>query len=376
MDYDVVIIGAGPAGCAAAYDLCASRRQVLLLDKREFPREKPCAGGLTPKTLEALRYSVAPVVKNVCSRMVVGKGLQRKVMFDSRHPVCAMTTRSRFDVFCLEKTIQRGASFDVVKTIGDIEETDTHVNLHTDKGIIRSKFLIGADGVHSRVRQLIHEFDELRRGFAIEGIVPMDKSAQPAMELDFDAAISGYGWVFPKADHANVGVYSSTDSEKLSKKQLIQFVKNRFSADAVEHVRGYPIGMGGWNYKPMHNRIILAGDAAGMADPLLGEGIFYAIKSGQLAALAVEQGLSDGIAVGHVYNDLISDIKNDLRIAYRTARWFYRYPDLGYAAMTFFPIKHVLLKGFAMGWTMSQIIKQCYRIPFVRDQGSGVRGQN
>lgn len=365
MDYDVVIIGAGPAGCAAAYDLCANQRQVLLLDKNEFPREKACAGGLTPKTLKALRYSVAPVVKRICSQMVVGKGQHRKAPFNSPHPICAMTVRSRFDAFCLEKTIKRGAYFQVAKTIDDIEETSTHVDIHTSIGTIRSKYLIGADGVNSRVRRLTQTFDGITKGFAIAGIVPIDNAAQKEMELNFDGAISGYGWVFPKSDHANVGLYSSIGSQKLSKKKLIQFAKSRFGADVLERIRGYPIGTGGWNYRPTDNRIILAGDAAGMADPLLGEGIFYAVKSGQMAALAVDQGLSEGSEIGNVYNDHISNIKKDLMVGYRTAQWFYRYPGLGYTAMTFSPIKYALLKGFAMGWTMSKIIKQFYRIPFV-----------
>lgn len=364
MDYDVIIIGAGPGGCAAAYDLCAKQTQVLLLDKHEFPREKACAGGLTPKTIKALRYSVEPVVKRICSRMIVGKNRRRKVVFSSRHSVCAMTVRSQFDAFCLKKTIRKGASFDVVRTIDGIEETPTYVVVHTNNGSIRSKYLIGADGVNSRVRRLTHEFDELRRGFAIEGIVPIDRSSPSEMELNFDGAISGYSWVFPKDDHSNVGLYSSMGSQNLSKKQLIRFVKNRFGAAPIQDITGYPIGTGGWNYKPRHNRIILAGDAAGMADPLLGEGIFNAVKSGQMAALAVAQGLSETIDIGPVYSDLISSIKNDLRIAYRTSQWFYRYPDLGYTSMTFFPIKYVLIKGFAMGWTMSKIIKQCYLLPF------------
>ena len=378
MDYDVVIIGAGPAGCAAAYDLCANQRQVLLLDKHEFPREKPCAGGLTPKTLKTLRYSVEPVVKKICSQMVVGKGLHRQVLFNSQRTICAMTVRSQFDAFCLGKTIQRGAYIQVAKTIHDIEETPTHVDIHTSIGTIRSKYLIGADGVNSRVRQLTRAFKDIKKGFAIEGILPVGKTAMPEMALDFDDAISGYGWVFPKDDHLNVGLYSSIGSQKLSKKKLIQFSKSRFGADVLERIRGYPIGTGGWNYRPTDNRIVLAGDAAGMADPLLGEGIFYAVKSGQMAALAVDQGLSEGSEIGNVYNDLISDIKKDLIVGYRTAQWFYRYPGLGYTAMTFFPIKHALLKGFALGWTMSKIIKQCYLLPFIREQVSGVRcrGQN
>lgn len=375
MDCDVVIIGAGPAGCAAAYDLCANKRQVLLLDKYEFPREKACAGGLTPKTLKALRYSIEPVIKNVCSRMVISKGMHQKVLFNSRHPICAMTIRSQFDAFCLEKTLKREVSFHVAKTIDRIDETDVHVDVHTDRGTIRAKYLIGADGANSRVRKLSQTFNGVKKSFAIEGILPVGKTSQPEMELDFDGVTSGYGWVFPKDDHMSVGLYSSMGSEKLTKQKLIQYIKSRFGYDVVHHVRGYPIGTGGWNYTPWRNRIILVGDAAGFADPLLGEGIFNAVKSGQMAAAAIDQALSGASGIGHVYNNLISGIKKDLIVGYRTSRWFYQYPGAGFTAMTFFPVKHVLLKGFAMGWTMSKIIKHFCHLPFkkVRGEVPGIR---
>jgi geranylgeranyl reductase family protein len=371
MDYEVVIVGAGPAGSAAAYDLCVSGKRVLLLDKHEFPREKPCAGGLTPKTLKALRYSVASVIKNVCSQMIVGKGLRRKTLFNSRHPICAMTVRSQFDAFCLKKTIKRGASFHVVKTIERINETDRHVGIHADFGPIRTKYLIGADGVNSRVRQLTRTFKGIKKGFAIEGTLPMGRATIPKMALDFDESISGYGWVFPKDDHANVGLYSSVGAGRLSKQKLLDYVKTRLGDGNIERISGYPIGTGGWNYRPMHKRIVLAGDAAGMADPLLGEGIFNAVKSGQMAALAVEQGLSEDIGIGRVYNDLIAEIKKDLMVGHRTTQWFYRYPSTGYRAMTLPPIKHALTKGVAMGWTLSKIIRNCYQLPFIRGQVQG-----
>jgi hypothetical protein len=96
----------------------------------------------------------------------------------------------------------------------------------------------------------------------------------------------------------------------------------------------------------------------------LGEGIFNAVKSEQMAALAVDRVLPHETSVGPVYNDLISGIKKDLIAGYQTSRWFYQYPGVGYMAMTFFPVKYALVKGFAMGWTMSKIIKQCYLLPF------------
>ena len=88
-DCDVIIVGAGPAGCAAAYDLRQSGRSVLLLDRHEFPRTKACGGGLTVKTLRALRYSIRPVLHRVCQRMRVSFRFERERVLSARAPICA-----------------------------------------------------------------------------------------------------------------------------------------------------------------------------------------------------------------------------------------------------------------------------------------------
>ena len=363
MDYDVVIVGSGPAGCAAAFDLCSKKRNVLLMDRYEFPRNKACAGGLTMKTLKALRYSVEPVIKRVCNDIVIGNGMSHKVMFKSKHPICAMTIRSQFDAFCLKKTLEMGASFHVVKEINSINDTDTCVEVDTDIGIIRSKYLVGADGVNSTIRKLTREFNGIRKGFAIEGRIPIDRQLLPVVELDFDIVPFGYGWIFPKDNHINVGLYSFS-SEKLTKHKLTQYAFNKLGYADMDHVRGYPIGMGGWNYTPNRKRIALAGDAAGLADPLLGEGLFNAIMSGQLAAASIEQALSEKSGLGPIYNNLLTHMKKDLLVCYRSAGWFYKYRRVGHMVMAFVPVKYALIKGFALGWTMSKIIKNFYRLPF------------
>ena len=90
--YDILIVGAGPAGCAAAYDLAHAGKRVLLLDKRNFPRHKACACGLTRKTLKALRYSVDPVVERVCNEIVLQQSSadpkHREVRVRTRNPRC------------------------------------------------------------------------------------------------------------------------------------------------------------------------------------------------------------------------------------------------------------------------------------------------
>src|SRR5689334_20572911 len=110
LSFDVLIVGAGPGGCAAAFDLAGLGISVALLD-RTLPRSKPCAGGLTIKTLRALRYSVAPVIREVCTHALVGQEFRSRVRLSVGRPLCAMTVRADFDDFCREATIRRGVPF-------------------------------------------------------------------------------------------------------------------------------------------------------------------------------------------------------------------------------------------------------------------------
>ena len=117
-DCDILIAGAGPAGCAAAYDLARAGRRVLLLDRRSFPRPKACACGLTRKTLAALRYSVEPVIERVCREIVLQPVDRSEALrIRTRTPICAMAVRERFDAFCLEQTLTAGAAFKKIESI-------------------------------------------------------------------------------------------------------------------------------------------------------------------------------------------------------------------------------------------------------------------
>jgi flavin-dependent dehydrogenase len=126
------------------------------------------------------------------------------------------------------------------------------------------------------------------RGFAIEGVIPYAAiAAEPPMELLFNFVEDGYGWLFPKGDHVNVGIYTRSDSVPLSKQRLLAYTRYRLGCDKVEDIKGFPLGFGGAGYRLRHPRIVLAGDAGGFAEPLLGEGIHNAIKTGQAAADAI-----------------------------------------------------------------------------------------
>lgn len=373
---DVVIVGAGPAGCGAAFDLASNGIRVLLLDRTEFPRRKTCAGGLTVKTVRTLGYSIAPVIQKTVCNLSVSYRMRQQRLLRSLDPICHMVERSAFDHFCLKKTIAAGACFAVVKRIDKIVENDRCVSLQTDCGLIRGRYLIGADGVHSRVRQLTGRFAHLRTGFAVEGIVDRAPPANLDMGFDFSLIKGGYGWVFPKAGHINVGLYALSSDIKITRKDLNDYVARRFGGALPTRVSAYPLGMGGWRYQDYRGRVLLTGDAAGLVDPLLGEGVYHAIVSGQLAAVAILDALENGSDAANAYAKKRKPIQRDLIFSRRAATVFYKLPRIGHLVLTS-PIARVpLMNGFSQGMSLLDICRYGHRFWFNMPMHSSITTQN
>src|SRR5579875_820022 len=152
--WDAIIVGAGPAGTAAAYALAAGGAQVLLLAKSSFPRPKACAAGLTAKAIHALRYPIDPVVRRTLHSIDLEH--EQALTVSRRAPVCVMTVRSELDAFCLQQAVARGAAFRRIGTLAALEETPDHVTVTLDDSEqLSARVVLGADGVHSRVRSLL-----------------------------------------------------------------------------------------------------------------------------------------------------------------------------------------------------------------------------
>jgi len=347
--WDAIIVGAGPAGCAAAYDLAAAGRRVLLLDRAVFPRPKACAGGLTRKSLLALRYSVAPVTRRTISAIVVEKRADEAATLASRTAVCAMTVREELDDFCLKQTIAAGARFVRIGAIAGLDESAQEVALVTDGQTLRARFLVGADGVHSRVRQLLCGDAPawLRRGFALESHVRGAGDSQLIFSLA--AVRQGYAWVFPEGDHLNVGLYSESPAEKLSRARLVEWITTRFGQAGIGRVIGQYLAFGAENAPPPRRRIFLTGDAGGFADPLTGEGIYGALASGQAAAAAIDAELRDGMPADSVFAERTAPLRRDLRLSAAGARWFYGNLDAGFRALTAPVLRGAAINAYANG---------------------------
>ena len=292
---DVLIVGAGPAGSVTAIRLARAGARVLLVDKARFPRDKPCGGGLTGRALKHLPCDVAPVVEHVVDRMVVRAGYGGKVARSSRDPLIMMTQRRRLDLHLAEQAAAAGADFRDGTQVEELEIGDGGVSARVDGSKVRAAYLVGADGANGVVARHAGLGGGILRGVALEGNVrwetlprePYDATAW----VELGVVSGGYGWVFPKGDHANLGVGGWMSEGPLLRAHLDRLANaHGVEPSALESVRGHRLPMRELGAPAARGRVLLVGDAAGLVDPLSGDGMYEALVSAKLAAEAVLAG--------------------------------------------------------------------------------------
>jgi len=365
-DADVIVIGAGPAGCAAAYDLARSGMTVLILDRKVFPRLKPCGGALTVKAVKRLRYSIAPVIKFVARDLDVSLRRERTRRFESRHPIAVMTERMEFDAFCLGAAISSGGKFKLIEDIEDIGESDSEVEIALEGGeILRARYAIGADGANSRTRRLLAP-KAPTQALALEARIRPKHSARFSMRFDFDSVPGGYGWIFPKGDHLNVGLYSQEREQRITKTDLSAYIAHAVGDAEVDQMVGFPLCVGARRPLLTNSRVFLVGDAAGLAEPLLGEGIHNAIKSGQIAAHAILSAKEGNGPAHEIFQSAMESIHLDVGACSDAATWFYDLQFLAFGALVSHPARTALMRGFSAGKTYREIVRTWPVSPFYR----------
>ena len=367
-EYDFVIIGGGPAGTMAAFHAVQAGLSVLIIDKSDFPRMKPCGGGIAVKALARIPFSIEEVLETATGRLKMGHLYQEPHVFSTKGFICAFVQREKLDDFLMKTVRQAGASFLKIKTLDAVDEQVDHINVTVDGHIrVKAKYLLAADGANSRVRRLTKPILEFSRGFALEGLVPYTRlSHVPEMEFNFGCVDFGYGWLFPKGDHVNVGIYTCNSDVSISKPQLFDYARKKLGTDEIDDIVGFPLGFGGNTYRQNTERLLFAGDAAGFCEPMFGEGIHNAIKTGNFAGTAVARAIKTGQSIGDRYNLMLEEVRADMvRCNYAAYKFFYpQIKTRGFPTLSSSVSKVIFTRGFAAGKTLDEIINGFYKMPF------------
>ncbi len=298
----MLVVGAGPAGSATALRLVRGGAKVLLVDRARFPRDKPCGGGLTGRALRHAPCAVDPIVEHVVDRFRIR--LRYGWSFTRAHPrpLVLMTQRRRLDLHLAEQAAAAGADFRDGVRVTEIGADDEGVVALVDGRPVRADTLVGADGANGIVARSAGLGDGIVNGVALEGNVPYDAVDHAALDgtavVELGVVPGGYGWVFPKGDHANVGVGGWGSEGPRLRAHIARLTDaHRIDQAALRDLRGHRLPMRRLGSTPARGRVLLVGDAAGLVDPLSGDGIYEAFVSAELAAHAILEGDLDAYPV-------------------------------------------------------------------------------
>jgi geranylgeranyl reductase family protein len=329
MQWDVIVIGTGPAGSIAAYELARNGCRTLLLEKEKLPRYKTCGGGLVQRSLSALPFSISSVAERMIETIQLSKNFTHPVQITRQEPPIVMTMRSSLDQFLVQKAVEAGAELRECTKIDSVHETNTGIECVSCNTTFSADFLIGADGANSVVAKSL-KWPAARCGVALEVEVSLFHGlSQYNNRADFDFAVLpfGYGWVFPKSKHLSCGVFTLNRSAPVIRKDYETYIQKKEFAKNISDSKlsGHLIPLRPVSDTLNTARTILAGDAAGLADPLTGEGISFAIRSGMIAAKSILQS-----KINRYSEEINDDLAPDIRFAGILARVLYAAPSTVY----------------------------------------------
>lgn len=289
----IAVVGAGPAGTWASILLAQRGHSVTLFDP-QAPWEKPCGGGVTAKALSSFGIFESDLPRNNIEQITIYFGDTRSVSVTPREPI-AVVSRRELGRYLLQEAEKSGVC--IVRTrVNQIERSSKGWRIAARDTDLQSDFLIGADGATSLVRRtvatgLAANDLSVTLGYFIPGNFPAQ------MKVYFLPAFEGYIWSFPRPNHTSYGLITRGEPGWTARAKVLlsNFIVADLGAEVMDHAEFYSapvpcLGPKAWK----NNRIAgegwaLVGDAAGLVDPITGEGIYYAFQSAKILAETIER---------------------------------------------------------------------------------------
>jgi geranylgeranyl reductase family protein len=333
--FDLIVVGAGPAGSSAARLAAGLGLDTLLIEKEQFPRYKPCGGAVTEQALSYLGFDLPPDLweATVFAARVYYGGKSIEARTDQ--PIACMVSRSAFDAYLLMRAREAGVAARMGERVTRISEKKEAVQVVTDQGTYEAAFVIVAEGAHGQLKHEVRRRDRKNEYGVCQVVeIPREEASldypQDAIDIHFGIGGMGYGWVFPHGEYYSVGIGGLASSLRRPRETMAEFLRAGGFAGNYR-TRGHAIPVGGIRRTLASRRMLLVGDAAGFLDSFTGEGIAYAIRSGQIAAEVIGRALSPGgdSPVATDYETLCEEgFGSNLRYSLLLARLMHRFPGV------------------------------------------------
>ncbi|GAA4122887.1 geranylgeranyl reductase family protein [Nocardioides fonticola] len=342
--WDVVVVGAGPAGSSAAEAAARAGRRVLLLDRVEHPRYKTCGGGLIgPSLAELARRGGEPPVRTTIHRAGFTLRGERPVLRESPDRVIRCVTRPELDRWLLDAAAGAGAEIRTPCTVRELEQHPDAVRVRTDAGDLEARVVVAADGTGGRAARAVGvRLAQIDLGLELEVEAAGSGFDQGSIHLDWGPLPGSYAWVFPKGDTLTVGVIAAKGRPAETRAYLAAYLRQRgLDRARVLHDSGHLTRCRTPDSPLTADRVLAVGDAAGLLEPWTREGISFALRSGRLAGEATAGELEDAAVLRAAYEAaLAEELLPEMAAGTRCLRAFERRPGAF----------HALIGRTGVGW--------------------------
>ncbi|MCH7401759.1 geranylgeranyl reductase family protein [Belliella kenyensis] len=333
-NFDVVIVGSGPAGGMAALEAAKGGLSVAILEKETLPRYKTCGGGLVFRGKDMLPFDIGHVVESAFNELYIYfDHLENPLVAKRDYPIVTMVMRDSFDELIVKEASKSGAVLLENHQLKSIDFQE-NIQLITSQGSISCKYLIAADGVMGPTAKLAGWKETRKTIPALEYEIEVDtesfESLSKEARFDIDAIPKGYGWCFPKKNHLSVGVGTFEKRKVNLRDHYQQYVKKLGIKHVIsEQAHGFQVPVSPRTDGFVRQNVFLTGDAAGFADPLTAEGITNALYSGSLAGKAIAQHFDSPTLAEQSYLDALSvRLLPELKFTGYLAQLFYHQKTL------------------------------------------------